>query len=89
MPAWLHALAPILATQAAVGPARPPAGAAPLAAAAPLPQAGGLAPRLSADVLPPPRQAEVSLLLASLVLSTWRAAPRPPCRTRADAGVSR
>mgnify|MGYP007099587661 FL=1 len=84
MPAWLHALAPILATQAAVGPARP-AGAAALAAAAPLPQAGGL----PADVLPPPRQAEVSLLLASLVLSTWRAEPRPPCHTCADAGVSR
>lgn len=86
LPAWLAAVEPMLSMLKM----RPTiAVEAPPAVARTAPDETRPARVVAKDVLPPTQQAEVTLLLAALVLSTTRAARRDPFPARAREGASR
>lgn len=81
LPAWLAAVEPMLSIRSAV-PVRP-------AMERTAPNETQLGRAVAPDVLPLARQAEVTLVLAALVLSTARSARRDPSRARAREGAFR
>lgn len=81
LPAWLAAVEPLLSIRSAA-PVHPV-----MERTAPDETQPGRA--VAPDVLPPARQAEVTLVLAALVLSTARSARRDLSRARAREGALR